>query len=478
MRVGGGAGGAGWRKTDGFGANRTKTADFPALLLRRKQQLESMCFCCRVDNCRVRSGVLVSCGVHGELKWIGRMHVTYLSDRSATPHEVLCAVAIRGRVQQGLRAPTNPLVPRARSFRIFRFALAAMQLPALVRNPGLAKKEEADFVDELVPPELICVACHHLLTEPLLLECGHCVCYVCWHHELAPKRLCVCPEPSCQQLIKAKSKTMLPDLEVATSIKKQLTELRIYCTHRTHGCAWQGLRAQLAGHIGADCDQVPCAYAALGCAWRGTTVGGLSHTMNCPHAPKKTDKISFAPFASLPVMPPAVAGAPATPAPSFSLAAPLPTAGLVGTASNAVPAAAAQSSAPTPSAPSFAAPMFRAPPPPTATPPPGQFTFGTTFGVTFGRTVTSTGTLYAPLPAEPTFSRRAARGPPRHARSLAFYTARRTRGNELRSEGAEASRQAREKGLRRRLRSQLPAAGRLAARAPRRRRATRRFQLG
>lgn len=215
--------------------------------------------------------------------------------------------------------------------------------PALVRNPGLAKKDEADFVDELVPPQLICVECHHLLTEPLLLVCGHCVCYVCWHR--LHRRVCLCPEPSCQRPLKIFTYPV-PETQVATGIKKQLTELRVYCTHRAHGCAWQGPRAELAGHIGATCDQVPCTHATLGCAWRGTTVGVLSHTAHCSHAPKKNVG-SFAPpsFVSLPTLPPA---APSAPASNFALAAPLPTVGLVGTASTAPSGPDATQSAPPP----------------------------------------------------------------------------------------------------------------------------------
>lgn len=245
-----------------------------------------------------------------------------------------------------------------------------MQTPqaTLVQNPGVAKKDVQFVEGDLIPADLICGECRHLLVEPLRLECGHHVCYHCYHHDLMRRRQPLCPVASCH---KAVNKIKLP---AESGVIRQLTELRIYCPRREHGCDWQGVRGQLATHTGGACNKMPCAHAAQGCTWRGTAVAALTHLAQCAHAPAKKEAAAPLPAftfppSSLNISASSASTQPGAAFPAFSFAAPMPSVGVgasvVATGSIAAPASLASAASATPlsTIPSFGTQVFTLPAP-------------------------------------------------------------------------------------------------------------------
>ena len=97
---------------------------------------------------------------------------------------------------------------------------------------------DLDLFEDEVPEDLVCVACHKVLMNPVHAACAHLFCAVCLKRRVKTDKLRTCPK--CNSRL-ALNKTEPPSV----TLKVKLLSLLIRCSHGcgkvfNRGWGWAG----------------------------------------------------------------------------------------------------------------------------------------------------------------------------------------------------------------------------------------------
>ncbi len=145
-------------------------------------------------------------------------------------------------------ARSSSSAAKPRLGRRARWALAVAKVPGQAEYGGY----DHEFVGE-VPEQFICNICTKVLRDPHLTGCcGQHYCESCLTHWFKKHKAKTCPHCRENNLAHLQNK----------ALKRQVNQLKVYCTLRKGGCEWEGELSDLQTHLDSD---KGCGYVELEC---------------------------------------------------------------------------------------------------------------------------------------------------------------------------------------------------------------------
>ncbi len=173
-------------------------------------------------------------------------------------HVLYCCVYIAHNASGPRSLSLNPLYLRSQTHVAWTYDLTLKRESnsetrrhskmAVVKYGGYVH----DFVRE-VPDKFVCTICTKVLRDPHLTGCcGQHYCESCLTHWFKKHKAKSCPHCREEKFARLLNK----------ALKREINQLKVYCTFHKEGCTWEGELGDLQAHLSSD---KGCSYVELDC---------------------------------------------------------------------------------------------------------------------------------------------------------------------------------------------------------------------